>query len=125
MNPPCTPRAPPRAHPHPPQALNVFFYLTYDDAIDLDALKDMSANDLAGLTAQINNFGQMPVQILLHPHAPRRPRPPPAAPCAPVTMRPCAPLLRLQLEAVPLALLPLDEALLVFDAQVTAATLPG
>ena len=77
----------------------------------------MSSNELAALTAQINNFGQMPIQILLQPHAPRRPRPPPAAPCAPVSMRPSAPLLRLQLEAVPLSLLPLDDALLVFDAQ--------
>ena len=99
------------------QALNVYFYLTYDDAVDADALKEMSSNELASLTAQINNFGQMPIQILLQPHAPRRPRPPPAAPCAPVGMRPSAPLLRLQLEAVPLSLLPLDEALLVFDAQ--------
>jgi len=61
----------------------------------------MSSNELAALTAQINNFGQMPIQILLQPHAPRRPRPPPAAPCAPVSMRPCAPLLRLQVPALP------------------------
>ena len=67
----------------------------------------------------------MPQQLLLAPHPARRPRPPQAAPCAPVTMRPSPPLLRLQLDAVPLALLPLDEALLLFDAQARPRAAPA
>jgi len=91
------------------EALNVFFYLTYE--VDL---RGRSAAEVRALKAQINNFGQMPQQLLLAPHPQRRPRPIPA----PLGMADTGvrPSVLLRLEAVPLAILALDEALVIFDA---------
>jgi len=64
----------------------VFYYLTYEGGVDLDAIADPL--DLKATISQIDNFGQTPAQLLNKPH-PRRfpansdPRallpPPPAA----------------------------------------------
>ncbi|XP_053386541.1 neurobeachin-like protein 1 [Mercenaria mercenaria] len=51
------------------EALNVFYYCTYEGAVDLDAVKD--ANERKALEGMINNFGQTPCQLLKDPH-PRR-----------------------------------------------------
>ena len=92
--------------------LNVFFYLTYE--VDL---RGRSPAEVSALKAQINNFGQMPQQLLLTPHPQRRARPPPPSL---LTQRrenqmvgPCA---MMHFEAVPITLLALDEAVVMFDA---------
>ena len=41
------------------KALNVFYYLTYEDAVDIDAIKD--ENEKISVVTQINNFGQVSV----------------------------------------------------------------
>jgi len=97
------------------EATNVFFYLTYEGNVDLSALKD--PQEVARLKAQINNFGQMPQQLLLQPHPARRSAPPPISPTAMPGSTPCSPVSDLALDGVPLALLPLEEVLLVFDAR--------
>lgn len=49
------------------EALNVFYYCTYEGAVDLDAVKDPT--ERKALEGMINNFGQTPCQLLkeLHP----------------------------------------------------------
>ncbi|CAI9726854.1 1 isoform X1 [Octopus vulgaris] len=49
------------------EALNVFYYCTYEGAVDLDAVKDLT--ERKALEGMINNFGQTPCQLLkeLHP----------------------------------------------------------
>ncbi len=68
------------------EATNVFFYLTYEGSVDLDAIGiphqistsqfiDMRVVDPAALVAietQIANFGQTPAQLLTTPHRPRQ-----------------------------------------------------
>ena len=44
------------------EACNVFFYLTYEGAVDLDAIND--PRERAATEAQINNFGNTPSQLL-------------------------------------------------------------
>lgn len=51
------------------EAHNVFFHLTYEDKVDLDALEDPGLRDAT--IAQIEHFGQTPSQLLDAPH-PRR-----------------------------------------------------
>ncbi|KAK3083537.1 hypothetical protein FSP39_025014, partial [Pinctada imbricata] len=51
------------------EALNVFYYCTYEGAVDLDAVKD--DNERKALEGMINNFGQTPCQLLKDAH-PRR-----------------------------------------------------
>ncbi|KAL5005989.1 hypothetical protein ScPMuIL_017147 [Solemya velum] len=51
------------------EALNVFFYCTYEGAVDLDAIKD--DNERKVLEGMINNFGQTPCQLLKEPHPKR------------------------------------------------------
>ncbi|XP_069107826.1 neurobeachin-like protein 1 isoform X1 [Argopecten irradians] len=51
------------------EALNVFYYCTYEGAVDLDAIKD--ERERKALEGMINNFGQTPCQLLKEPH-PRR-----------------------------------------------------
>ncbi|KAI3886193.1 hypothetical protein MKX03_010713 [Papaver bracteatum] len=58
-------------------ALNVFFYYTYEGSVDIDSLSDPSMK--ASILAQINNFGQTPRQLFFKPHVKRRAdkKPPP------------------------------------------------
>ncbi|KAM4836011.1 neurobeachin-like protein 1 [Thomomys bottae] len=51
------------------EALNVFYYCTYEGAVDLDALTD--EQERKALEGMINNFGQTPCQLLKEPHPPR------------------------------------------------------
>ena len=54
-------------------ALNSFYFLTYQDAIDTDALKSMDPQQRAGIEAQIADYGQTPRQLFSQPHPARRP----------------------------------------------------
>lgn len=58
------------------QAGNIFYYLTYEGAVDLDAMDD----DLqrSAIEDQIANFGQTPIQLFRKKH-PRRGLPVPIA----------------------------------------------
>jgi len=51
------------------KADNVFYYLTYEGAINLDDIKEMSERH--SLEVQIMEFGQVPRQIFHHPHPAR------------------------------------------------------
>ncbi|XP_072169728.1 protein FAN-like [Diadema setosum] len=51
------------------KADNVFYYLTYEGAIDLDSISD--PNEKASLQAQIMEFGQTPKQLFTKPHPAR------------------------------------------------------
>ncbi|CAF4271366.1 unnamed protein product [Rotaria sp. Silwood2] len=51
------------------RAINVFYYLTYEGAVNFDAITN--STDRATIEAQIKNFGQAPSQILTEPHPPR------------------------------------------------------
>jgi hypothetical protein len=48
---------------------NVFYYLTYEGAINLENIDDQVTKQ--ALEAQIKNFGQTPCQLLTEPHPPR------------------------------------------------------
>ena len=50
-------------------ALNVFYYCTYEGAVDLDAIKDESERE--AVEGMINNFGQTPCQLLKDQHPAR------------------------------------------------------
>uniref|UniRef100_A0A665UD71 Neurobeachin-like protein 2 n=1 Tax=Echeneis naucrates TaxID=173247 RepID=A0A665UD71_ECHNA len=50
-------------------ALNVFYYCTYEGAVDLDAIAN--ENERKALEGIISNFGQTPCQLLKEPHPPR------------------------------------------------------
>jgi len=56
------------------ERFNVFYYLTYEGAVDMDALEDDEQRN--AIETQIVNFGQTPTQIFRHPHLPRMPRHP-------------------------------------------------
>jgi hypothetical protein len=60
------------------EAVNVFYYLTYEGAVNLDEIREPALR--AATVAQILNYGQTPTQIFKGPH-PRRavvtPSPPP------------------------------------------------
>lgn len=51
------------------RATNVFGFLTYEGAVNFDAITNPA--DRAVLEAQIKTFGQAPSQILTEPHPPR------------------------------------------------------
>ncbi|KAF5400979.1 hypothetical protein PHET_05601, partial [Paragonimus heterotremus] len=51
------------------EALNVFYYATYEGAVDLDKIPDLLERE--AMESMINNFGQTPCQLLKKPH-PRR-----------------------------------------------------
>eukprot|EP00002_Diphylleia_rotans_P033924 TRINITY_DN7258_c0_g1_i1.p1 TRINITY_DN7258_c0_g1~~TRINITY_DN7258_c0_g1_i1.p1 ORF type:complete len:928 (-),score=199.57 TRINITY_DN7258_c0_g1_i1:277-3060(-) len=51
------------------KANNLFYYLTYEGAVDMDAITDPVVR--RGLEAQINEFGQTPKQLFIHPHPKR------------------------------------------------------
>lgn len=54
------------------KAHNVFYYLTYEGAINIDAIKDPV--ERRSIEDQINNFGQTPSQLFKKPHAKRLPK---------------------------------------------------
>jgi hypothetical protein len=60
---PCFPQA-------AEEATNVFFYLTYEGAVDIDAVADPTIK--ASILAQINYFGQTPRQLFQKPHGRRK-----------------------------------------------------
>ena len=51
------------------KALNVFYYLTYEDKVDWDAIRDEKLR--IGTEAQIINYGQTPQQLFVQPHPTR------------------------------------------------------
>ncbi|TPX69384.1 hypothetical protein SpCBS45565_g02416 [Spizellomyces sp. 'palustris'] len=53
------------------KAHNVFYYLTYEGAINIDAIKDPM--ERRSIEDQINNFGQTPSQLFKKPHPKRAP----------------------------------------------------
>ncbi|XP_028319544.1 neurobeachin-like protein 1 isoform X2 [Gouania willdenowi] len=48
------------------KALNVFYYCTYEGAVDLDTITD--EKERKAVEGMINNFGQTPCQLLKEPH---------------------------------------------------------
>ena len=52
------------------KAHNLFYYLTYEGAIDLEKIADPSERD--AIEAQITEFGQTPKQLFTIPHPQRR-----------------------------------------------------
>jgi hypothetical protein len=54
------------------KAHNVFYYLTYEGAIDIDSIKDPV--ERRSIEDQINNFGQTPSQLFHKPHPKRFPK---------------------------------------------------
>ena len=54
------------------ERLNVFYYLTYEGAVDLESMDDPKERE--SLEQFINNFGQTPTQLLKTPHPKRKPR---------------------------------------------------
>ncbi|XP_036393977.1 neurobeachin-like protein 2 isoform X2 [Megalops cyprinoides] len=55
--------------PEAVEALNVFYYCTYEGAVDLDAIPNET--ERKALEGIISNFGQTPCQLLKEPHPPR------------------------------------------------------
>ena len=55
--------------PEAVRAVNVFYYLTYEGAVNLDSITNPT--DRAAIETQIRNFGQAPSQLLTEPHPPR------------------------------------------------------
>ncbi|GCB70856.1 hypothetical protein scyTo_0008692, partial [Scyliorhinus torazame] len=51
------------------EALNVFYYCTYEGAVDLDAIADET--ERKAIEGIISNFGQTPCQLLKEAHPPR------------------------------------------------------
>ncbi|KAJ2568751.1 hypothetical protein IW140_003634 [Coemansia sp. RSA 1813] len=51
------------------KAHNVFYYLTYEGAVNLDAIQDPL--ERASVESQIHYFGQTPTQLFTSPHPPR------------------------------------------------------
>ncbi|CAI5481342.1 unnamed protein product, partial [Closterium sp. Yama58-4] len=58
------------------EADNLFHPLTYEGAADLDSLSSLVVR--RGFETQINEFGQTPRQLFVHPHPQRSPRPTPS-----------------------------------------------
>uniref|UniRef100_A0A5F8H0X4 Lipopolysaccharide-responsive and beige-like anchor protein n=1 Tax=Monodelphis domestica TaxID=13616 RepID=A0A5F8H0X4_MONDO len=55
--------------PEAVRALNVFYYLTYEGAVNLSSITDPILRE--AVEAQIRSFGQTPSQLLIEPHPPR------------------------------------------------------
>lgn len=51
------------------EALNIFYYCTYEGAVDLDHVAD--ERERKALEGIISNFGQTPCQLLKEPHPAR------------------------------------------------------
>ena len=56
------------------EAVNVFHYLSYENAVDIDAIDDPVQK--AATIGIINHFGQTPRQLFTKPHKTRQPQPP-------------------------------------------------
>uniref|UniRef100_A0AAQ4RW25 LPS responsive beige-like anchor protein n=1 Tax=Gasterosteus aculeatus aculeatus TaxID=481459 RepID=A0AAQ4RW25_GASAC len=62
--------------PEATRALNVFYYLTYEGAVNLSSINDPMLREVrlmhkAAVESQIRSFGQTPCQLLIEPHPPR------------------------------------------------------
>ena len=57
--------------PEAVRATNVFYYLTYESAVDMDTAS-MDPVMREAIENQVKSFGQTPSQLLLEPHPPRR-----------------------------------------------------
>uniref|UniRef100_A0A7N8XQ37 Neurobeachin n=1 Tax=Mastacembelus armatus TaxID=205130 RepID=A0A7N8XQ37_9TELE len=55
--------------PEATKALNVFYYLTYEGAVNLSSISDPVLRE--AVESQIRSFGQTPCQLLIEPHPPR------------------------------------------------------
>uniref|UniRef100_A0A8C0VU42 LPS responsive beige-like anchor protein n=1 Tax=Cyanistes caeruleus TaxID=156563 RepID=A0A8C0VU42_CYACU len=55
--------------PEAVRSLNVFYYLTYEGAVNLSSITDSVLRE--AVEAQIRSFGQTPSQLLIEPHPPR------------------------------------------------------
>ncbi|XP_069545364.1 lipopolysaccharide-responsive and beige-like anchor protein isoform X1 [Brachyistius frenatus] len=55
--------------PEATRALNVFYYLTYEGAVNLSSINDPILRE--AVESQIRSFGQTPCQLLIEPHPPR------------------------------------------------------
>lgn len=55
--------------PEAVRSCNVFYYLTYEGAINLESIEDPITRE--AIESQIKNFGQTPSQLLTEPHPPR------------------------------------------------------
>ncbi|XP_078481604.1 neurobeachin isoform X1 [Ciona intestinalis] len=55
--------------PEAVRATNVFYYLTYENSVDLNQITDPV--EKSGIRDQIKNFGQTPSQLMAVPHPPR------------------------------------------------------
>ncbi|CAM9528017.1 unnamed protein product [Lampetra planeri] len=51
------------------RAMNVFYYLTYEGAVNMASIRDRVTRE--AVEAQIRSFGQTPAQLMVEPHAPR------------------------------------------------------
>ena len=56
--------------PEAVRATNVFYYLTYEGAVDPEPGMDPVMKE--AIENQVKSFGQTPSQLLLEPHPPRR-----------------------------------------------------
>lgn len=55
--------------PEATRALNVFYYLTYEGAVNLSSISDPMLRE--AVESQVRSFGQTPCQLLIEPHPPR------------------------------------------------------
>ncbi|KAA0722346.1 Lipopolysaccharide-responsive and beige-like anchor protein [Triplophysa tibetana] len=55
--------------PEAVRALNVFYYLTYEGAVNLSSISEPMIRE--AVESQIRSFGQTPCQLLIEPHPPR------------------------------------------------------
>lgn len=55
--------------PEAVRSTNVFYYLTYEGSVEMDAITDPIMRE--AIENQIKNFGQTPSQLLMEPHPPR------------------------------------------------------
>uniref|UniRef100_A0A8B9I073 LPS-responsive vesicle trafficking, beach and anchor containing n=1 Tax=Astyanax mexicanus TaxID=7994 RepID=A0A8B9I073_ASTMX len=55
--------------PEAVRSLNVFYYLTYEGAVNLSTITDPMLRE--AVESQIRSFGQTPCQLLIEPHSPR------------------------------------------------------
>ncbi|XP_053475020.1 lipopolysaccharide-responsive and beige-like anchor protein isoform X2 [Ictalurus furcatus] len=55
--------------PEAARALNVYYYLTYEGAVNLSSITDPLLRE--AVESQIRSFGQTPSQLLIEPHPPR------------------------------------------------------
>jgi neurobeachin-like protein 1/2 len=63
----------PRGNDAAVDACNVFFHLTYEDAIDLEKLKESNSDLYCQSVCQITEFGQTPAQLFFREHVARIP----------------------------------------------------